>query len=149
MSEQLPAEMTLEQPNPNSASLWESTVATLPLWDEIPTAPVCGMKAGIQGKSFVRGTAIPCPFGPIKTIPPALALFTISACKARPSSPSSANPAEMTRPALTPLLTQSEMESTMALAGIVKMARSTSPGMEDTVGKALSLWTSSSFGFTG
>ncbi len=130
----MPAETTLEQPKPYSASCSQKTVDTLPLWLTIPIAPGSGLRTGIHGKRPSLGTAIPWPLGPTSTMPPALARETISFWRARPSSPSSANPAVMTTPAGTPLRAASEIASGTRRAGMVKTARSTSPGMSDTLG---------------
>ncbi len=106
----------------------------LPLWLTIPTTPGSGRKVGIQGKSFVFGTAISSPLGPTRTMPPALARRTVSSWSRRPSAPDSANPAEITTPALTPFRTHSETASGTVFAGIVNKTISTSPGIADTDG---------------
>ena len=75
---------------------------------------------------------MPMQLGPISRIPDARHTETSSFWRFRPSSPTSANPEEMTTMARTCFLAHSLAASTTDAAGTTITARSTGPGMSPT-----------------
>ena len=105
-----------------------------PLWDRNPTRPGSGT---IGPKVASRSTCgsvfkIPRQLGPISRIPVARQTASSSRWRSAPSGPVSANPAEMTTMARTPLAAQSRAAWTTAGAGTTSTARSTGPGTSRT-----------------
>ena len=93
--------------------------------------------------------AMPMQFGPTSRMPAARHVRTSASCRARPSSPTSAKPAEMTTSARTPLRPHASAAATTRSAGTTSTARSTGPGTSSTLRYASTLCTTGAFGLTG
>jgi hypothetical protein len=79
---------------------------------------------------------IPMQFGPMRRIPAERIRSTSASSSARPRAPVSLKPAEIITRALTPLAMQSSTTSSACAAGTTTTARSTSPGIAETLGNA-------------
>ncbi len=134
----LPIETNDDRPSPSRFAM---------LITAIPSAPDCDMKAmrPSGGEAWANvplsataGSVLitPMQFGPIIRIPVDLQTSTSSRCSARPSSPVSANPAEITTSAPTPFSAHSLATPSTSAAGTTTNARSTSPGTSRMLGYA-------------
>ena len=112
-----------------------------------PSAPDCVMNATLPGigstganVAFIRTSvsvlASPMQFGPITRMPYFLADFTRPASTARPSAPSSANPALMITMPPTCAAPHSAITAATASAGTAMMARSGGIGVSPTLAYA-------------
>src|SRR4030043_923700 len=132
--------------------MWpDSTTAppTFPPCDTKANGPSSTGKGNINALKSDEALQKPMQLGPMKRIPPFLAILKTSSCSFLPSSPISAKPAEIIPPAFTPLATHSSMTEATMGAGIQKTARPTGPGISATRAKALCPRISLSLLFTG
>jgi hypothetical protein len=138
MSARLPIEAKVETPRLRSPARSISASPSAPLCERKPTLPAGGIAGAKVALSRACGDVfrIPRQFGPIKRMPAARQISTSSRCRTCPSSPTSANPAEMTTTAGTRLAAHSRATSATAPAGTAITARSTSPGTSVIVGYA-------------
>ncbi|KDS76467.1 hypothetical protein KM22_04652 [Bordetella bronchiseptica KM22] len=94
------------------------------------------------------GLMMPMQFGPTSRMPASRAMRTIRPCRATPSSPSSANPADTITQAPTPAAAHSPMACSIMSTGSARMATSTGPRWA-MLGTAGSPATSALRGLTG
>ena len=126
----------------------------------MPSAPDCDMKAMRPSGGYAcanvplslnSGSVLmtPMQFGPIMRIPVVRHTSTSSCWRARPSSPVSPKPAEITTIAFTPFSPHSRTTSSTCAAGTTTNASSTSPGISFTSLYATIPCTAALVGLTG
>ncbi len=149
-SARLPAETKVDRPSPREDT--ESRIAepSAPDWQKNPTRPGGGIVGASEALSRTSAEVLMMPrqLGPISRSPWVRHRCSSSCWRARPSGPSSANPAEITIRPWTPLAAQSSTTSFTCSAGTATIAMSTSPGMSRTVGYAGMPETASAWEFT-
>ena len=125
---------------PRAAASSIAAMPNAPLWEAKATLPGVGSPGAKVALSAVWWwrLATPRQFGPTIRMPAARQTATSSSWRARPSAPTSANPAVRTTSARTPLAAHWRAVSTTAAAGTAMIASSTSSStseIERTVGR--------------
>ncbi len=130
MSALFPTETKDDIPSPRALARSITAKPRAPLWERNPTRPCGGYADAKVAFSRTSGSVfrIPMQFGPMSRIPACRHTARSSRWRSRPSSPVSANPAEMTTSPRTPLAAHSRAASTTPGAGTTITARSTGPG---------------------
>jgi hypothetical protein len=121
-----------------------------PDWQKNPARPRGGISPARLALMETSGSVLmmPSALGPIRRTPYERERPTSLRCRWRPSSPVSANPAEITTSPCTPLAAQSSTTSGTASDGTATTAMSTASGMSPTVGYAGRPATDVAAGFT-
>ena len=99
----LPIETNADRPRPRDSDASSSASPRAPLCDEKPMLPAGAERAAKVAFRLGPATASPRQFGPISRAPCARTAARSCSCRLTPSLPISANPAEMTTRARTPL----------------------------------------------
>lgn len=124
-----------------------------PLWLMTATGP----SPGATSRNMVEKLAMaplpklarPCELGPTMRMPAARARAVIASCRARPASPVSEKPAEMTMAAATPSAAHSSTARNACSPATATIARSGAAGNAARLGQARSPWTSARCGLIG
>ncbi len=125
-----PTETNDDRPTPSRPAASMIAMPSPPLCDRKPTFPGiagCGANVALRRTS---GCVLMSPrqLGPISLIPDVRQISTSSRWRSAPSSPASANPAEMTSSERTPTPAHSRATPTTPAAGTTTTPRSTVPG---------------------
>ena len=144
----LPSVAKSEKPTRRSRAQSRIAVASAPECERNAMPPASGMPGANVALSRREGRIQPRQFGP-STRMGCCSQARSSASRARPASPASRKPAEITTAPPTPLATHSLSAGRTAGAGTAITARSTGPSTARSDGVAGSPCTTSARGFTG
>ena len=145
----LPSVAKNEKPSRRARAQSRIAVASAPECERNAMPPASGMPGAKVALSRREGRIQPRQFGPSTRMGCPRSQARSSASRARPASPASRNPAEITTAPRTPLATHSFKAGRTAGAGTAITARSTGPSIARSDGVAGNPWTTSARGFTG